>query len=1164
MKIRVELLGDLRIVRGKSVITHFRTRKTGVLLAYLAHHRDRMHPREVLIELLWPGCEEHRGRQSLSTALSSLRRQLEPPGISRGSIILADRFSVGLNPQFVTTDVSDFEATIQKAGQAQNLDEKMTLLANAVDLYRGEFLPGYYEDWILLEQHRLANLFQEAVHELISHLEERGRLDEALRYARIAVQVGLPREEDHYELMRLYTVSGQPQEALRHYHALLQTLKRRGDEEFENSLSPRIQQLVGEIRKRALGVGISAPDPLFHNLREVSLSVKPTGTITFMLAGIGNAEALRERLGRSFVPILRRYHDLRDRTFLRYRGYKVRERDNTSLVAFERVSDAIECAVELQKRISIQLEFVDDFRVRIALDTSEVRLEGEEYRGDAPRNVDEMLKASHDGQIVCSERTASLATQTLDARIRLLDLGVYRPSWSEHGERFFQVCYPDMPSRKFPPLKMEKGYVGNLPAQLTLFFGRETEMEQLERLIISDGRRLVTLTGAAGSGKTRLALETARRLSDTFHDAIWFVPLASISDPHLIADQILDSMQLERMAGLMPMDQVVEVLRHRRSLLVLDNFEHLLPKGTSVVQKLLESAGELYCLVTSRRRLNLRGEYELAIMPLPIPKGEENLEELLSLASVQLFIDRARSVRPDFQVTRRNMKALAELCAKLDGIPLALELAATWTQVFTPAQMLSRLERRFEWLSSRQRQALPHHQTLRAAIDWSYELLSPDLRRFFAQLSIFRGGWSLEAAEVICQEPMASDYLAQLRECSMITTEEQYDEIRFGMLETLREYADRKLSPEERSRLKRRHLEYFVELAETLSDGSSQFLYLNRLEAELENLREALKWGLNHSPQDALRLALALVDFWTIRNYWDEGLRASERALERCIDIPDELHTQALLRIGVLAYHCRDLDKGERNLKLSLELSKDLDDRRTICTSIYHLAIVSFMRDKREEARRLLEESLALARRLNYLRLIGACLLRLGELIAEDGDLEKAETYFRESLRLAREIGSLHGVATTLLHLGRWFINHRQAEAQPLLEEALSLFRELQDHASMSVVQTLLGQMAFERNDMKAARSYYLSSLKSAQKTIFANYAYGPIYGLARIEAAEGRLERSACLLGIASSYPGSPDVEELKASLREAMGEAEFKDAFEAGRSMNQEQVLSHCFEGS
>ncbi|MCD6506333.1 hypothetical protein J7M22_06870 [Candidatus Poribacteria bacterium] len=1157
MKIRVELLGGLRIIQGENVITRFRTRKTGILLAYLAHHRDRMHPREVLIELLWPGCEEYKGRQSLSTALSSLRHQLEPPGVPRGSVILADRFSVGLNSQFITTDVSDFEELIRKAGENLNPDEKMDLLAKAVALYRGEFLPGYYEDWVLLEQHRLANLFQEVIRELISHLEERGRLDEALRYARIAVQVGLSCEENHYRLMHLYVISGQPLEALRHYHVLQQSLKRRGDD--EGLISQRIRQLAAEIKEQALELGTPALES--RALQKVGLPAKPTGTVTFMLAGIGNAKTLRRRLGRSFTPVLKRYHEIRDQVFLRYRGYKVRETADISLVAFEHVSDAVECAVELQKEISARLEFVDDLKVRIALDTGEVRLEGGKYHGDVLQNVCEILKASHDGQIICSERTASLAIQVLDARIRLLDLGVYRPPWAEHGERFFQICYPDMPSRKFPPLKMEKGYGGNLPAQLTLFFGREDEMEQIERLIISDGHRLVTLTGAAGSGKTRLALEIARRLSDAFHGAIWFIPLAFISDPHLIADQILDSMGLERAPGLKPMDRVIEALGRRRNLLVLDNFEHLLPEGTFVVQKLLESVDELYCLVTSRRRLNLKGEYEFVVSPLPIPKGGENLEELLSLASIQLFIDRARSVRPDFQVTMQNVKPLAELCVRLDGIPLALELAATWAQVFTPAQMLLRLRRRFEWLSSRQRHAVPHHRTLQAAIDWSYELLSPDLRRFFTQLSIFRGGWSLEAAEVICQEPMALDYLAQLRECSMITTEEQHDEIRFGMLETLREYADRRLLPEERSRLKRRHLEYFVELAETLSEDGPQSLYLNRLGADLENLREALRWGLNHSPQDALRLSLALVDFWTIRNYWDEGLRVSERALERCTDIPDELLVQALLKIGILAYHCGDLDKGERNLRLSLDLSGDLDDRRTACASIYHLAIVSFMRDKREEMRCLLEQSLALARELNYRRMIGACLLRLGELIAEDGDLERVEPLFRESLRIAREIRSTHGVATALLHLGRHLVNRRRTEAQTLLEEALSLFKELQDPASISVVQVLLGQMAFKKGDMKTARSCYLLSLESAQKTIFKNYAYKPIYGLARIEMVEGRLERAACLLGIASLYAKPSDAEELEASLQEIIGEAELREAFEAGRLMNQEQTLLYCF---
>ena len=318
--------------------------------------------------------------------------------------------------------------------------------------------------------------------------------------------------------------------------------------------------------------------------------------------------------------------------------------------------------------------------------------------------------------------------------------------------------------------------------------------------------RLVTLTGLGGAGKTRLAIEVAERLVEPFAGAVWFAPLADITDPRLLADTILDSLRLVRSPQQEPLEQVIEALSRQPSLLILDNFEQMVEGGAALVQTLLSRVPTLTVLVTSRQLLGLAGEEEFVVPPLLTPNGGETAAQLSLYDSVQLFVDRAQAAMPHFQVTSGNAPAVAELCHRLEGLPLAIELAAARALVLTPAQMLKQLEQRFGFLVSRKRDATERHKTLEAAIEWSYRLLTPELQRFFARLSVFRGGWTAEAAEAVCEEPLALDYLAQLRECSLVLAEEtRGGRMRFRMLESLREYAANNYLAEGRPLNRERH-----------------------------------------------------------------------------------------------------------------------------------------------------------------------------------------------------------------------------------------------------------------------------------------------------------------------------------------------------------------------
>jgi predicted ATPase len=359
----------------------------------------------------------------------------------------------------------------------------------------------------------------------------------------------------------------------------------------------------------------------------------------------------------------------------------------------------------------------------------------------------------------------------------------------------------------------------------------------------------VTLTGPGGTGKTRLALQVAERLTQPFAGAVWFAGLADIADPNLIADAILTGLRVPRSPQREPLDQAVEALTKQPSLLVLDNFEHLVEGGTATVQALLSGVPNLTVLVTSRQLLGLSGEREFALKPLPTPGGADTPERLSAFDSVRLFIDRAQASRPDFQITNANAPAVAELCDRLEGIPLALELAAARAQVLTPTQMLAQLAHRFDFLSSRKRDVTDRQRTLKGAIDWSYRLLAPELQRFFARLSVFRGGWTVEAAEAVCEEPLALDYLAQLRECSLLLTEEEGgQEICFRLMDSLRDYARERLEEQDNAQggTWQRHAEHFLGHARehlprfrTPEEGAS----LRALHMHSGNLHEAMAWA---------------------------------------------------------------------------------------------------------------------------------------------------------------------------------------------------------------------------------------------------------------------------------------------------------------------------------
>ncbi|MCW3053625.1 MAG: diguanylate cyclase and serine/threonine protein kinase with repeat, partial [Chthonomonadales bacterium] len=677
-----------------------------------------------------------------------------------------------------------------------------------------------------------------------------------------------------------------------------------------------------------------------------------------------------------------------------------------------------------------------------------------------------------------------------------------------------------------------------------------------------------------GSGKTRLAVEAAARLVETMQGAVWFVPLVEVCEARGVLEAIRDALGLPRSSEAAPMDQIAATLAERPGLLVLDNFEQVVEAGSDVVQTLRERLPGLRLLVTSRRTLNLLGEQEFGVPPMSTPSGVETPERLVLCESVKLFVDRAQAVRPDFQVTASNAAAISELCERLEGIPLALELAASRAQVLTPAQMLGQLEHRFDLLVSRRRDIAARHRTLRAALDWSYQSLAPELQAFFGRLSVFRGGWTTEAAEAVCDARnfrtigSAPDALALLRECSLILSEEVGEQMRFRMLETLREYAGEKLTAgKEDAHLERAHAHYFFLLEETATQrlhGPDQVAWFQRLEAEHDNFRAALQWGLTtteapvrprgkdspdplnrgnsaFTPLDpetltpaevALHLANGLASFWWTRGYLREGREWVEKILKLdAVQAPTEARASLLRSAGTLAEMLGDYVAAHTYLEEGIALARALGDSSQLLSLLANLGIL--LKQERDYARAdlLLGEALALAEHLQNKMVKASVLNTLGQIAFYQGDPAKARILLENGMQLDREQENLQNISAMLCNLA---ILARMQEdyvgAQSYLQECLEACRSLGDQR--------LGLHAFET-------------------------LAGVLFG--QEQFAEGtRIFGAAQALRAATGIPVPPhDQEEADREIargRAGLGPDDFEAALASGRGLNWESALAYA----
>jgi predicted ATPase/DNA-binding SARP family transcriptional activator len=1001
----IHLLGGLNLHSDLRQVTRFRTQKAASLLAYLALHLTPQ-PRETLIALLWPDAEPEAGRHNLSNALCYLRHLLEPPGVPPGTVLLADRASVRLNPAAITVDVLEFESDLARA-QAGGLSEaeRLALLLRALERYQGVLLPGYYEEWVAPEALRLESLFVQGALRLAPLLLGAGRREQAVAYAQRAVSADPLSEEATRWLMQAFAASGQPAQALRAYRQL----ERRLEEDLDARPSPALQHLAEQVgSSRVAG-----------SVQTAAESVPPAepGVAVVSAAGAPRSEA-------------------------------------------------------------------------------EAR-EGSDRAGAAPRG-----------------------------RLR--------------GAEF-------------------------LLRTTVRFFGREEEIARLGEMLSTSRTRLVTLTGPGGIGKTSLALEVAAHLVETTTDtprsdaptAAVFVSLAPVSEADRLFEVLLRALGSVPTANQDPLDQLVSVLEaHSHPLLVLDNFEQLGEEGALRIHDLLGKSAEVKLMITSRQKLHLEGEREFRLAPLPTSGGAQSLEALLEVASIALFVDRAQAALPDFQLTERNASAVAQLCDYLEGLPLAIELAAARVGVLSPARILEQVQvDRLDFLATRRRDAPARQRTLRATLDWSYRLLSEQERAFLAGLSVFRGGWTLEGAEAVFMLNQAEtlEALMLLRDNSLIKVADTEDGIRFTLLETVREYAAEQLERiGDREVVMRRHRDFFLKLTEEAEPhliGPEQSKWLERLESEHENLRAALARSLEEGKREkevdlssdalpaslsALRFCGALQWFWSTHGHWIEALTwyktvleadgARKRTAERA---------KALNGAGMLACMQGDFAFAQTCFEERLVIEQEFGDRSGIAFALNGLGNVARYQGEYAAARGYLEESLAIWREIGNQHGIATALNNLGNVVQYQGDYAAARDYYEESLAIKRESGDRRSIADSLNNLG--LVAFDQGDyivSRAYHEESLAIRREIGDRRGIASSLNGLGNMALFQSDYAAARDYYEESLAIWREigsqlgiaTALNNLGYMVVYQ-GDYAAARGYLEECLALwreigdqLGIVSS----------------------------------------------
>lgn len=946
---RINLFGRLQAQSDQRTLNGLAMRRTGALLAYLAVRTPHAVPREELLALLWPEEPTDIARNRLRVLLNTLKQNLEPAGVISSSVLVAERYTVRLASERFTSDYHDFLDALQSAKDAISAEDTIRFLEQALICYQGEFLAGFYDEWILSERSRLFDLRYHALRELTFRLMSSQTPERAIEYARQAVAAEPLDEEAHCDLIRLYELLGQPSASLRQFAQLKRLLQ----EELKAAPSAKAHLLAARIEEE-MGHGVSTTK---RSVRAMSIRA--------------------------------------------------------------------------------------------------------------------------------SEMSSS---QPIEA--------------------------------------------ANLPLRLTRFFGRQEERAYLQSLLAPESEtRLVSLLGPGGVGKTRLAQEVAESLAVAYEGRVTFVSLSDCTDVNYIGAHMARALRLSPVSGLDPLSQVLTTLQNSPSLLILDNMEQLLPDAAPLIEQMLLEAIPLRFLLTSRRSAGIEGEREIPLRPLPPPDGGADIEELVTNPAIALFLDRVQAVRYDFALTPGNAADVVALCTLLEGLPLAIELAAARARVMTPAEMRNQTGQLLDWLVDIRGGKAARHRSVRATLEWSFRLLSAEERRFFIRLAVFSGGFTVEAAAAVATDGEshgeALALLERLRDASLLTlVGEATQQARFGMLETLREFGKERLKERgAEMETSRRHLAYFAELwfrNEPSQTKPWQWDASRRSSAEADesNLREALEFGLRseatgQEQRNAVHLAIYLTGYWEMQGRWQEGraflLRAvgllaatdcpeekiallqgagylsnllgdyqdayslSEQGLALAVGCGDAFGMAGCLsNLGTVAFYRDDYICAQQRFKQAYEIYQQNGADQKVASCLLHLGNVAFFLGNHEEAKAHMHHALRIYRRLNDAQGVASVLVRLGNIWRNQSHFNEGRTFLREALEIYRGINYKPGIANCLHDLGLLaYFQSEDVQSSTLFAEAKEHYQAIGSQRGANSCRYYMGHLALARGNYDEAMAHY-------------------------------------------------------------------------------------------
>lgn len=989
----------------------------------------------------------------------------------------------------------------------------------------------------------------------------------------------------------------------------------------------------------------------------------PTGTVTFLFTDIEGSTRLALEHPESFETMRHRHHEILYKAMEAYNGFVFQIIGDAFCVAFHTAGEALRAALQAQTDLLAEQWNQSTIRVRMGIHTGQAEVQaGSEYQGYLTLSrVQRVMSVAHGRQVLLSNTSYELIRGELPEGISLLDLKEHRLKGLLNPEHLWQAVTSGLP-RDFPPLQTLNDIPNNLPIQLTSFIGRENEIAELVQQV--NDHLLVTLTGSGGVGKTRLSLQVAAEVLDLFPDGVWFLELAPITDPALVPSALAKLLGLRESSESKQSinDLICNYLQSRKVLLILDNCEHLIDACAHLVDQVLRKCKQVKVLASSREALGVAGEMAWHVPSLSLPDQDHlpSPEQLSQYAAVRLFIDRATLIQPHFQVSKENAPAIAQVCARLDGIPLALELAAARVNVLSIEQISKRLDDRFRLLTGGSRTALPRQQTLRAMIDWSYNLLSEQESLLFRRLSVFVGGWSLEAAEAVCagdglEADLVLDLLSQLVNKSLISMTEEEGECRYHRLETIRQYTREKLfATDEAARIRDKHLDYFIQLGEQGFEellGPFDLVWINKLELDNDNFRAALNWSLESpdlDPQKALQLSGALQDFWDTRGYTSEGYQWLTEALKKAPEEPTSFRCRAILgatlmcirlsrykvaettsqeslvmarQLGIVPLTIRsliyfatttqDMIESKKLHKEAIELSrkspgqpqlawalgiwalwysKDVLEVDLYIKEAYEIAQkkgnarekamvilqyggIEMRRNHFESAINLLQECLGLFKCLKEKHYTAHSLLILGRVATRQADFAAASKFEEEALQTLKDLSDRGCSVECLFHLG-WnaFLSGELDQADHFFQTSLSICREF-DLVDLSEISNFgLGRLAVFKKDFQSAKSYFLQTLQTNNRSIASSH-YFLTYCLEAVCSVPGlKPETTAQILGGVQtirdqkgyflSEPEHRLVDPLFEELRKQLGKVAFESEFAAGKTLTSEQITDLAIE--